>query len=189
MSTLKPSIGYFDEIPGSIYDKRTTSENYKFWKTLEDPDNGIQTAMLQIKFIHVIAKMTGVNLNNLGALLDVTRGGKSDETYRVFLIAAIGAADASIFTANSIFSLVSGANNILYNFISAGVYRMSGTDFNPAVDEADIVSIMEALSGAGIRLDIVKGEDNYFGFNEDPTANTFGDDTDVNIGGVFTEII
>ena len=47
----------------------------------------------------------------------------------------------------------------------------------------------QALSGAGIRVDVVKANDNYFGFSDDPNANTFGDDTDPNVGGYFSEII
>ena len=48
-------------------------------------------------------------------------------------------------------------------------------------------AIMSMHAWAGVK--VIGFKSNYFGFDEDVDANTFGDLADLDIGGLFSEIV
>ena len=136
---------------------------------------------------------TGYQLDGLGKIVGIERGGRDDEDYRNLIIAKIGQNTSKGFPENliTVFNLItkSDRSHLLENFIAeCEIY--GDNDFSDMNIE-DIYKFCQQVVPAGVKLSHVGSFDSEepFGFDGDPDAEGFGDLYDSEAGGKFSDII
>lgn len=138
----------------------------------------------------------GKQLDEFGAILDVSRQGRSDAEYRTRILAAIiryqSAGDySSIVSAFKLLTNLQGVQlveNFPAGIILSGEY--TGTE-PPDVPEADLAAVMNGARAAGVSLDAVLSAGSpAFAFSEyEGVAGGFYDDANPGGGGHLSLIL
>lgn len=134
----------------------------------------------------------GVQLDKLGEILNTPRQSLNDDDYRGLLFIKIGQYNSS-GTIEEIISLVNAfvrPEKLEYFEYFPATFALNALNPNLFIPAQDINLAIRNSKCLGVRFEgVITYVDNYFGFFDDPIANTFGDNTDPLIGGVFASII
>lgn len=135
----------------------------------------------------------GYQLDQLGVLLDRSRNGRSDEDYRIILLAKI-AQNISRGTPEDVigvFKLLSKSNKVQLGDGKKGeIYLLA--DHVLTQDEINfLLSEMNFVDSAGVRIHGIGrfDPDDSFAFNGSDLARGFGSIYDVNKGGKFATLV
>lgn len=137
----------------------------------------------------------GEQLNRLGEVLNVGRGGFSDDIYRIRLKAAIvrytssGRPEQVI----SAFLLLSQADAIILEEVFPASLRITAVGaISPAGTSDELKAAVDGSLAAGVSFDaLIISSETPFVFDGDPypTGAGFGDALDSSVGGNFAEIL
>jgi len=138
-----------------------------------------------------LATATGYSLDIIGGRVGISRGVLSDTDYKSVIISqiAIQWTDSTIPSIINIFATITGADTITYTQQGPANYSIMATNIDPLITESLIKDVMVSISPAGVGVVTGKSTDDYFGFDEDINANTFGTLADANVGGIFAQLI
>jgi hypothetical protein len=153
----------------------------------------IENALFQILTITSITLSEGVQLDNIGAILNQPRGGADDPTYRGILFVRIAELNSQGTPEEmiSIFANLTGLGPIFYaEYYPAAFYmEAEGTSSLLPVSGDLVYQGIQTAKPAGVGFYILVYDADYFGFLEDPDADTFGDVNDPTVGGYFPELL
>ena len=136
---------------------------------------------------------TGYQLDGLGKIVGIERGGRDDDDYRNLIIAKIGQNTSKGFPENliTVFNLItkSDRSHLLENFIAeCEIY--GNNDFSDMNIE-DIYKFCQKVLPAGCRLFHIGYFDDTepFSFAGDPDGSGYGTIHDPSVGGKYATII
>jgi hypothetical protein len=155
----------------------------------------LENALIDLVDDTWINTAVGAQLDELGLLLNVTRGGFSDTVYRTRLNAAIvrhtssGRAEQVI----SAFKLLAQADQVIVEEVFPGTVRLTAIGaVSPAGTTAELRAGIDGALAAGIGFEVlIISSTTPFVFDGDtyPGGQGFGDSFDSTVGGNFAEII
>lgn len=160
-----------------------------------EQDQVLENTLHDLNNFRSIDTAVGVQLDGLGDILGIDRGGLNDEDYRARLKIKIvqnlsnGEPDRLI----TVYAFLTGATQIQYaEHYPAGVALMANAPVPPG-QETLIYREIQKIAPAGVRVDYI-GEydpDDAFAFEgttgplDTPGADGFGDLTDLGVGGML----
>lgn len=164
-------------------------------KALVEQIQELETVQTQLNEERAIDTAIGVQLDNLGKIIGLTRiGGEPDEAYRIRLQARIGlnVSQGEPERLISTFKLLVGADFVLLQELPpADVAISSSTDF-ASQDEVDAaLAIIEAVSPAAVRVSYIGvfDETEPFAMNGSLSGLGFSSLANPTTGGKFSSIV
>ena len=133
----------------------------------------------------------GIQLDNIAAVLGLSRSGLTDAQLKVRIYAKIAenTSRGTFEQVVGIFKLLTSADYVQADEIFPAGLRLIAVNATYDITTAsDIVNAMYSAKAAGVKLDaVVVTGDNVFGFYGDADALGFGDVTDPLVGGNFAD--
>jgi len=177
MTEIVKNTNHVDEGLARLITKYKTSQNIKDYLTpfLE------QCQELENVFFDILEKRRLANAENAqldlnGDILNVQRGGSTDDDYKALLYTKIAEynSECTIEDINSIFSNLARADQIILNEYFPATIQMIAINPTPIITDAGVKNAVSAAKAAGVILDsVIYAETGYFGFAEDPNALGF----------------
>jgi hypothetical protein len=160
-----------------------------------DPAQDLESAIYALDAGRQLYSSVGKQLDNLGEIIGITRGGLSDAQYLIFLLGTIAKnnSDTTIDTMITLVQLLFSAQVVQLKemYPAAVAFGVGGTTLDPALYPLVEQIIIDTL-GAGISLVDLAVYDGLGAFAFAGGAQTdggFGDVNDSAVGGTFASLI
>lgn len=178
---------------GRLLEQYKESANLKailsvYCDQVQDLEDAIYSMMTE----RALNEATGVQLDRLGEIVGISRYGRADEVYRVFLAFQIGVnvSNGTLNTILQLFQLITGATELMVESEGHGSVSIS---YSPGLDpdlEEFIFEAMAHVVAAGVRISgfVTTAGPDSFAF-DGGTGLGFSGVYDPTVGGEFAGIV
>jgi hypothetical protein len=187
---MTSNLNYFTEkVPGNVLKADLDSTMGKLWSIWARQMDDLDFVIGQLKIILMIQQNSGLQLDQIGALIGQPRAGTMDSVYRVLLEVATVDEEADFdHVITTINLLLRGENFTIQNVYPAGCI-VSVENPNPVVSDAQIAEIVAGLWKFARRFDVVTTEGaDAFAFLG-ATGKGFDDTGSPGTGGIYADLI
>jgi len=145
----------------------------------------LENVLFQVLDDTWVSTSTGQQLDNLGVLLNQSRGSLDDDDYRALLLITISKynSETTIEDIISIFNVLTNSDSISLGEIFPAEISLNSLNPDPLVTDASFITnaILQAKA-AGIKISSISYSlTGYFGFDGDTNACGFGNTTDTSL--------
>jgi hypothetical protein len=151
-----------------------------------------ENAWWQLYTLRSLQNAVGAQLDGIGTILGLSRGGMDDDTYRGALFIRIAELNSQGTPEEliQIFKILTGATEVIFAEIGIACFIIQGTltlaqEEDLPFDPDQVFEAILQAKPAGVGFGLVLSADPYFGFDGDPNSLGFGDATDPTVGGNF----
>lgn len=157
-------------------------------RVLCEPAQLLENVTVDLYNLHSPSTAFGAMLDNLGAILGVSRGGWNDDEYRAYLYIRIGAlnSEATAEDLVSVFRSLMVPKHVDYDEVYPAEIHLTALDATPICDLNLVRQALEKAKAGGVALVLKISNSPAFGFA--PADLGFGDATDPTAGGGFSAI-
>jgi len=136
----------------------------------------------------------GIQLDNLGTILNLKRNGVEDSTYRIKLGSKISEhiSEGTQEDVIQIFKILTGCDSVQYGEVYPAELQMIAINADPIGSVSEIRKAIKSAKPAGVAFPLLSITNSTpFVFESDPQSNGmgFGDYSDLEIGGNLADII